>query len=94
MRMVYPVKYYRDEGFIETKFEVNDEDLPAIFEEYLREHTDIDFDEVEVTNNRPMNVWLYVKCRTYVDPDDPDPDDADVADVMILGPYDGHPTGA
>jgi hypothetical protein len=25
------------EGFIETKYEVNDDDLPEIFEEYLRE---------------------------------------------------------
>jgi hypothetical protein len=93
--MVYPVKHYRDEGFIETKFEVNDDDLPAIFEEYLREHADIDFDELAVTNNRPMNVWLYVKCRTYVDRDDPDADhpDMDDADVIVLGPYDGNPTG-
>jgi hypothetical protein len=95
MRTVYPVKYYRDEGFIETKFEVYDDDLPAIFEVYLREHADIDFDEVEVTNNRPMNVWLYVTCRAYVDPDDPDPKSLDlsVADVIVLGPYDGNPTG-
>jgi hypothetical protein len=23
----------------------------------------------EVFNNRPMNVWLYAKCRKYVGPD-------------------------
>jgi hypothetical protein len=26
---------------------------------------------VEVVNNRPMNIWLYAKCRKYVDPDAP-----------------------
>jgi hypothetical protein len=61
----------------------------------VSEHTDLDFDEVEVTNNRPMNVWLYVKCRAYVDADDPDSDqlDLDAADVIVLGPSDGNPTG-
>lgn len=54
-------RYYRDEGFegiegfIGIQFEVNEADLSAIFEEYLREGADIDFNEVEVTNKRPMN---------------------------------------
>jgi hypothetical protein len=40
-------------------------------------------------------VWLYVTCRTYVDPDDPDADQLDLgsADVIVLGPYDGNSTG-
>jgi hypothetical protein len=67
-------KYYRDEGFIETTFEVNEADLSAIFEGYSREDADIDFNEVEVTNNRPMKVWLYVTGGAHVDPDDADAD--------------------
>ena len=35
MRVVFPVKHYKDEGFIERKIEINEEDLPAIIEEYL-----------------------------------------------------------
>jgi hypothetical protein len=68
MRNVFPVKYYRDEGFIEHKLEIDDEDLQAIIAEYLHNHADFDFDEVEVMNNRPVNLWLYAKCRKYVDP--------------------------
>ena len=37
--------------------------------EYLERHADFDFDEVGVVNNRRMNIWLYAKCRKYVDPD-------------------------
>jgi hypothetical protein len=93
MRMVYPVKEYRDEGFIETKFEVDDDELPAIFEDYLCERTDIDFDKEEVITNRLMNVWLSVHCGAYADPDEPDPDEPDpdrldrrATDVIVLGP--------
>ena len=32
MRVVFPVKHYKDEGFIERKIEINEEDLPAIIE--------------------------------------------------------------
>ena len=35
MRVVFPVKHYKDEGFVERKIEINEEDLPAIIEEYL-----------------------------------------------------------
>jgi hypothetical protein len=46
-----------------------------------------------MARNRPsMNVWLYAKCRTYLDPDDPDPD-MDAAETIVEGPYDDHPTG-
>ena len=68
---VFPVKYYKDEGFVEHKIEINEEDLEQIIDEYLMRHADFDFDEVEIVNNRPMNVWLYAKCRKYVDPDEP-----------------------
>jgi hypothetical protein len=91
MREVYPVKYYRDEGFVETKIEINEEGLPAIIEYYVRDHTDVDFDEIEVVNNRPVNVWLYAKCRKYVDPEDPEAD-LSVAEVIVAGPYDDNPT--
>ena len=36
MRNVYPNKYYKDEGFIEYKIEINEEDLPEIIEDYLQ----------------------------------------------------------
>ena len=32
MRVVFPVKHYKDEGFVERKIEINEEDLPAIIE--------------------------------------------------------------
>ncbi len=60
MHDVSPVKYYRDEGFVEDKIEINDEDLDAIIEEYLMRHTKFDFDELEVVNNRPLNIWSSV----------------------------------
>jgi hypothetical protein len=69
-----PVKYYKDEGFVERKIELDDEDLDQIIEEYLRRHAEFDFDEIEIVNNRPMNIWLYAKCRKYIDPDAPEQD--------------------
>lgn len=65
MREVFPTKYYRDAGFVEYKVEIKEEDLAEIIEEYLARHADFDFDEIELVNNRPMNVWLYAKCRKY-----------------------------
>ncbi len=88
MRDVYPVKFYRDEGFVERKIEINEEDLEEIIEEYLRKHSDFDFDEIEIVNNRPMNIWLYAKCRKYVDPDEGD--EANAAEVEVPGKYDGN----
>lgn len=89
MRDVYPIKYYSKEGFVERKLEINEEDLEEIIEDYLRRNADFDFDEVEIVNNRPMNIWLYAKCRTYVDPDE---DEAfHDAEVEITGDYDGNP---
>ncbi len=63
-----PGYYYSDEGFVEHKIELGDEDLEEILREYLERRADFDFDEVEVVNNRPMNIWLSAKCRKYVGP--------------------------
>ncbi len=95
MRDVYPVKYYKDEGFIERKIEINEEDLEPIIEEYLLHHADFDFDEIEIVNNRPMNIWLYAKCRQYLDPDEAEEEQLMGADaeVYVSGKYDGNPTG-
>ena len=94
MREVYPVKYYKDEGFVERKIELNDEDLDRIVEEYLRLHAEFEFDEIEIVNNRPMNIWLYAKCRKYIDPDAPEQDQITDAEVQVSGKYDDNPTGA
>ena len=93
MREVYPVKYYKDEGFVERKIELNDEDVERIIEEHLRLHADFDFDEIEIVNNRPMNIWLHAKCRKYIDPDAPEEDQITDAEVQISGKYDDNPTG-
>ena len=93
MREVYPVKYYKDEGFVERKIELNDEDLDRIIEEYLRLHAEFEFDEIEIVNNRPMNIWLHAKCRKYIDPDVPEEDQITDAEVQISGKYDNNPTG-
>jgi len=82
MRDVFPVKYYRDEGFVEYKIEINDEDLDEIIEEHLMRHTKFDFDELEVVNNRPMNIWLNAKCRRYIDPDEPEEDQIEESTAM------------
>lgn len=93
IRDVYPIKYYRKEGFIERKLEINEEDLQVILEDYLNRNTNFDFDEVEIVNNRLMNIWLYAKCRTYIDPDDPGKEKKlREAEVEIRGDYDGNPT--
>ena len=94
MREVFPVKYYKDEGFVERKIELDDEDLDQIIEEYLRLHAHFDFDEIEIVNNRPMNIWLYAKCRKYIDPDAPEQDQITDAEVQVSGKYDDKPTGA
>ena len=96
MRDVFPTKYYPDEGFVEQKIEINDEDLDEIIEDYLIRHGDFDFDEIEVVNNRPMNTWLHVKCRKYLDPDlsaeERDAEASDLgAEMQIPGKYDGNP---
>ena len=93
MREVYPVKYYKDEGFVERKIELNDEDLDRIVEEYLRLHAEFEFDEIEIVNNRPMNIWLHAKCRKYIDPDTPEEDQITDVEVQISGKYDDNPTG-
>ena len=93
MRDVFPVKYYKDEGFVEYKIEIDDGDLEEIIGEYLSLHAEFDFDEIEVVNNRPMNIWLYAKCRKYLDPDAPDEEPVTDAEVEVSGEYDGNPTG-
>ena len=91
MRDVYPVKYYSKEGFVERKIEINEEDLQKIIEDYLDRHADFDFDELEVVNNRPMNIWLYAKCRKYVDEENPEDDQVvHEAELEITGEYDGN----
>ena len=93
MRDVYPVKYYKDEGFVEYKIEINEEDLEGIIEDYLMRHAEFDFDEIEIVNNRPMNIWLYAKCRKYIDPDAPEEEQTTDAEVEVSGKYDDSPTG-
>jgi hypothetical protein len=56
-------------------------------------NSDFNFDEVEIINNRPMNIWLYAKCRKYIEPDNPEEDEAlNEAEIEITGDYDGNPT--
>jgi hypothetical protein len=98
MRDIFPVKFYRDEGFVEYKLEINDEDLEGIIDDYLSQHAQFDFDELEVVNNRPVNIWLYAKCRRYVNLDaSGDEQESEAAEfgaeVTIAGPYDENPTG-
>ncbi|AFU16910.1 uncharacterized protein KNN_07137 (plasmid) [Bacillus thuringiensis serovar tolworthi] len=91
MRNVFPNKHYIDEGFVERKLEINEDDLQEIIEDYLLRNADFDFDEVEIVNNRPMNIWLYAKCRTYVDSEDPEQNEELLdAEVEIAGEYDGN----
>ncbi len=91
LRDIYPTKYYRKEGFVETKLEINEEDLQEIIEDYLIRNADFEFDEVEIVNNRPFNIWLYAKCRKYVENDDEASDHG--AEVQVSGDYDDNPTG-
>jgi hypothetical protein len=98
MREIFPVKFYSDEGFVEYKLEINDEDLDKIIGDYLSRHAKFDFDELEVVNNRPVNIWLYAKCRKYVDADAPKKEQETEAaklgaEVQVSGPYDDNPTG-
>ncbi len=88
---MYPVKYHSKEGFVEHKIELDDEDLAEIIEEYLLRHAEFDIDEVEIVNNRPMNIWLYALCRKYVENSDEATDNE--AEVEVKGDYDDNPTG-
>jgi hypothetical protein len=90
MRSIYPTKYYSSEGFIEHKIEINEEDLEEIIEYYLNAHADFDFDDIEIVNNRPMNIWLHAKCRKYIDQDQSD-ESLNDAEIEIVGEYDGNP---
>ncbi|RRN67545.1 hypothetical protein EI200_22440 [Peribacillus simplex] len=44
----------------------------VVKEDYLRNNGDFEFDETE--NKRPMNIWLYAKCRTFLDSNHPEQD--------------------
>ncbi len=92
MRTVFPVKYYKDEGFVERKIELDDHDIEEIIQDWLIDNADFEFDEVEVVNLRPMNIWLHAKCRKYIDPDEPESEQLDDAEVQVSGGYDGNPT--
>lgn len=35
MRTVFPVKYYKDEGFVERKIELDDDDIQEIIQDWL-----------------------------------------------------------
>ncbi len=85
------MKYYSDEGFVEHKIELDEDDLQEVIEEYLMLHADFDIDEVEIINNRPMNIWLYAVCRKYVENEDEATDNE--AEVNVAGKYDDNPTG-
>ena len=61
-------------------------------EEYLFKHAEFEFDEVEIVNNRPMNVWLYAKCRRYIDPEASEDEQVTDAVVEESGAYDDDPT--
>ena len=93
MRDVYPVKYYKDEGLVERKIEITEEDLGRIIEEYLSRQQIFDFDEIEIVNNRPINICFYAKCRAYIDPDASEDEQIAAAEVQVSGKYDGNPTG-
>jgi hypothetical protein len=90
----HPVKYYKDDGFIERKIEIDEHDLERIIEEYLSRHADFDFDEIEIVNNRPMNICLYAKCRSYIYPHAPEQEQVADAEVQVPGKYDGNPAGS
>lgn len=92
MRTVFPVKYYKDEGFVERKIEINDQDIEDIIKDWLIDNADFEFDEVEIVNLRPMNIWLHAKCRKYLDPDEPEHEQWGDVEVQVSGSYDGNPT--
>jgi hypothetical protein len=41
-----------------------------------------------------MNIWLYAKCRKYVDPEEPEEERISDAECEVAGKYDDDPTGA
>ena len=86
-----PLRHYKDEGFVERTIEINEEDLPAIIEEYFLAHSDFEFDEIEIVNKRPMNIWLHVKCHKFIDPDEPEEEQVSKAEAEeeISGKYEG-----
>ena len=66
--------------------------------DYLARHAKFDFDEIKVVNNRPMNIWLYAKCRKYVDREASEKQQGFEAghlgaELKVKGKYDVNPTG-
>lgn len=53
MRTVFPVKYYKDEGFVERKIELDDNDLQEIIQDWLIDNADFEFDEVYLDLDEP-----------------------------------------
>jgi len=87
MRLVYPVIYYEDEGFIEYKYELVDEDIHTILEDYVHMNSEYDIDETEADNLRPLNTWFHVNCRKYIDPELPLEEQISEADEIRSGEY-------
>lgn len=46
---------------------------------------------MELENLRPINIWLYAKCRKYVANAEEAAEQE--AEVEVSGDYDGNPTG-
>ena len=69
--------------------------LDCTIEEYLEQRADFEFDEIEIQNKRPMNIWLHVKCRKYIDleasPKEREDEASEAgAEVQVSGKYDGN----
>lgn len=72
---------------------MNSSIIPALlnkFEFSPRPQTErfFEFDEIEIVNNRPMNIWLYAKCRRYIDPYKPEAAQVTDGEVQVAGKYD------
>ena len=66
----YKSTYYKEDGVVLYRLDIHGDDLEEIIDEYLTSHAEFEFEEMELKNNRPMNIWLTARCRKYVDPDD------------------------
>ena len=63
--------------------------FPPLSRNILLAHGDFEFDEIEIVNKRPMNIWLYAKCRKFIDPDEPEEEQVSKAEAEeeISGKY-------
>ena len=87
MRLVYPVVFYEDEGFIEYKYDLVDSDIHKILEDHVFMNSEYDLDEAEADNLRPLNTWFYVNCRKYINPELPIDEQIEDADEIRSGEY-------